>query len=207
VQRSARTPPAGRYGPPAHVPGHLGPEGEVAVQDGRTHRGIDFFQAHPLAPAVPQHRPAAGRADVAHPVRVLAEHRHHVAVTLIVRDDQGKRMVRPERRPGTPRVTQLLGASTPLAKWMAEILFISRARRFGRALRYSQRSNRPRRLDSVTWLRVLTMLTMTHAASTNDGRRSPDCGPTIRPGRRGVADVPSPRADPWVVSDQAWWRR
>ena len=59
-------------------------------------------------------------------------------------------MVRPERRPGTSSVTQLLGASTPVANWMAEILFSSRARRFGRPPRYIQRSNWWRPFDSVT---------------------------------------------------------
>src|SRR6266545_3941662 len=55
-------------------------------------------------------------------------------------------MRRPVRRPGTSSVTQWFGASIPAENWMAEMRLSSRARRFGRPLRYIHRSNRCSRL-------------------------------------------------------------
>lgn len=66
-------------------------QGEIAAQDGRTSADLDLFETYGLAAAVPQHHAPVGRTDVAHPVHVLAEHRHQIVVALMVRDHQGQR--------------------------------------------------------------------------------------------------------------------
>lgn len=66
-------------------------QGEIAAQDGRTSADLDLFETYGLAAAVPQLHAPVGRTDVAHPVHVLAEHRHQIVVALMVRDHQGQR--------------------------------------------------------------------------------------------------------------------
>src|SRR5438105_10974816 len=46
-----------------------------------------MLEAHGLAVAVRQDRPAAGRTDVANPIYLVAEHRDQVPISLVVRND------------------------------------------------------------------------------------------------------------------------
>ena len=64
---------------------------QVSAQDRRPSFRIDVLEAHGLAAAMAQHRPATGRPHVAHPVRALAEHRHQVALAFVPGDDYRKR--------------------------------------------------------------------------------------------------------------------
>jgi hypothetical protein len=68
-----------------------GGDGQVATQDRRSRPGLDLFEVHILGMATSQYRPSAGRPDVVHPARLLAEHRHQVALAFIVGDDHRER--------------------------------------------------------------------------------------------------------------------
>ncbi len=48
--------------------------GKVAPQDRRAPGRLDLFEAHDLATPTPKHRASTCGANVAHPVRVIAEH-------------------------------------------------------------------------------------------------------------------------------------
>lgn len=82
-----------QWRPPVHRkegPGSRCPQ-QVGAEDGRTVAGVHLVEADNLMPSVPRHCAAVRRTDVAHPVGALAEHRHQVALTLVVRDDDRKR--------------------------------------------------------------------------------------------------------------------
>jgi len=128
-------------GVPVHRQVRPGSRGdrEVAPQDGRPVTGLHLLQAHLLAAAAAQDRAAAGRADVAHPVRVLAEHRHQVPPALVLSDYHRERHRRPVRRPGTSSVIARAGDNIPAENWAAEIRFAARAMAPGRPVRYIHR--------------------------------------------------------------------
>lgn len=56
--------------------------------------GVDLFEADGLAPVMTQDSPATGDADVVHPVRVLAEHRHQVELALVLAMTSGNEITR-----------------------------------------------------------------------------------------------------------------
>jgi hypothetical protein len=68
-----------------------GGDRQVPAQDGWPLLDRHLLQAHLLVPTVAQHRPAVGGPDVAHPVRLLAQHRHEVAVAVHLGDHHGER--------------------------------------------------------------------------------------------------------------------
>src|SRR5450631_2064562 len=78
---------------PVHRYVRSGPgcDGQVATQDRRSRPGLDLFKVHSLGISTSQYRPSAGRTDVLHPARLLAEHRHQVALAFIVGDDHWER--------------------------------------------------------------------------------------------------------------------
>jgi len=64
---------------PQLCPG-AGSEREITPQDRRAVTNRDLHQAHGPGTGMPQHHMVLGRTDVAHPVRVVAEHRHQIVV-------------------------------------------------------------------------------------------------------------------------------
>src|SRR6266545_7381177 len=72
---------------------YLNPTGDFQVtpQDRGAGVRINFLEAHDLAAAMAQHHSSPGRTDVTDPVRVLAEHRHEIALTLVVGHDHRER--------------------------------------------------------------------------------------------------------------------
>src|SRR6266545_6674640 len=78
--------------PAIHGDVRAGPGGafEVPAQDRGSLARSYFLEVNDVAMSVTQDRPAAGRANVTHPVGVLAQHRHQVPLALVVRDDDGK---------------------------------------------------------------------------------------------------------------------
>jgi len=70
---------------------HMGPSSrgqvEVAAQNRRAGADLDLFEVDGLTAAMAQRHVPAGRADITDPVRLLAEHRHQIALTMVVRDN------------------------------------------------------------------------------------------------------------------------
>ena len=80
---------------------------QVALQDRSSGLGIDLFEPHGLATSMPEHDASSTRTHVAHPVRVLTEHRPEIPVALIVGHHDVPRFSSIARRLGRPpRKTQ-----------------------------------------------------------------------------------------------------
>src|SRR5271163_1244570 len=71
-----------------------GCELEISTQDRGAITGEFLHQGHVPAPALQQNSMIVG-AQVAHPVRLVAQHGHQVAVSLIDDDNDGKRDLAP----------------------------------------------------------------------------------------------------------------
>src|SRR5207244_4188144 len=66
-------------------------ERQVPTQDRRPPFRSDLLEVQGLTPPMAQHRSAPSGPHVAYPVRVLAEHRHEIALAFVVRDHHRER--------------------------------------------------------------------------------------------------------------------
>jgi hypothetical protein len=74
-----------------NVSASSGCAGEVTAQDRRSSSRIDILEAHSFSAAMTQDGATIGRSHVEDPVRVLAEHRHEIALTIVLGYDHRKR--------------------------------------------------------------------------------------------------------------------